>query len=709
MQRRVRGGLLGLVAVFCAGLNGSLGEQMTASATPAVSAGAPAMPAVAPSGARTFPLAEVRRGLRGVAYTVFEGVTPEPMEVEILGVLKDAIGPGHDMILARLRGEKPEYTGVVAGMSGSPVYIDGRLLGALSYRIGQFAKEPIAGITPIEQMFEVRDGQAVGGMRVAAVGENEQLQGRNTGVLRSAQNDSSRVNAGVPPLRRQGAPPPVGMTDSVGRLASGETTDFGGRLASGETTGFGGMRSVGGGGEVQPIETALAFGGFSRDAVELFGDKFRALGMTPVAGLGGAAAAGTKQPEPLVPGSAVSAVLVRGDLSISGTCTVTYVDPTQLLACGHPITQFGPVSMPMTKAEVVATLASPLNAFKIINTTETVGSFTEDRASAILGRFGVAARMIPVSVDVVPASRATHESAVRQVSEQVAPPGARLPLPETGRLPGMKGGMHFEVLDNRELTPSAMLVSVYQSLSGTNESANEMSYRMDGELTLKGQTPVHLEGMMAPSEMSSGAMAAALYVNDRFGRLYGNAVEQPEVTGLRLKIEAIPERRTAVLEGARLGRTEARAGETIDVEATVHPHQAEARVMRLKVKLPDSLTPGLLRIVVSDGATLDRLTTPGTSALGLSGQRSMALADAVAQMNRMHANDRIYVTLLDHTAQAELDAQALPGVPLSMANVLEPLKASQKMQLTGESVVEAGSMETGYAVSGSQVLTLEIH
>ncbi len=87
-----------------------------------------------------------------MAYTVFEGVTPEPMEVEILGVLKDAIGPGQDMILARLQGEKPEYTGVVAGMSGSPVYIDGRLVGALSYRIGQFSKEPICGITPIEQM-----------------------------------------------------------------------------------------------------------------------------------------------------------------------------------------------------------------------------------------------------------------------------------------------------------------------------------------------------------------------------------------------------------------------------------------------------------------------------------------------------------------------------------------------------------------------------
>jgi hypothetical protein len=595
------------------------------------------------------------------------------MEVEILGVLKDAIGPGQDMILARLHGEKPEYTGVVAGMSGSPVYIDGRLAGAISYRIGQFSKEPICGITPIEQMFEVRDGQAAGGVRLAEGNGQEQKQ--TAEILSGAQNDASRENTGI--------------------LRSAQNDN---------------SLPVAGGGEVQPIETALVFGGFSQQAVERFGGQFRALGMTPVAGLGGAAEPGTKQPEPLVPGSAVSAILVRGDLSISGTCTVTYVDPTQLLACGHPITQFGPVSMPMTKAEVVATLASPLNAFKIINTTETVGSFTEDRASAILGRFGMAARMIPVSVEVVPETPDKGpESVVKQVAAQVGGPGAGLPIPQTGQVPGMKSGMHFEVLDNRELTPAAMQVSVYQSLSGTNSSADDVSYRMDGEFTLKGLPPVHLDGIMAPSDSLTGAMAAAIYVDDQFSRLYSNAVEQPEVTGLHLKMEQIPERRTAVLEGARLGQTEARAGDTLDVEATLHPYQAEARVVRLKVKLPDSLTPGPLRIVVSDGATLDRLTTPGASPLGLGVQQPMALADVVTQMNRMHANDRIYVTLLNHSAQAELEAEALPSLPISMANVLEPLKTAQRMRLTGESVMEAGSMETGYAVSGLQVLTLDVH
>jgi hypothetical protein len=557
---------------------------------------------------RIFPLSEVKRRLHGVAYTVFEGVNPEPMDVEILGVLKDALGPGQDMILVRLHGAKPEYTGVVAGMSGSPVYIDGRLVGALSYRIGQFSKDPIAGVTPIEYMLAVRDGE----VRPAAGG------------------------------------------GTVGR-ASASTNE--GQV------------------EVRAMETPLVFGGFSQEAVDRFGDRFRAMGLTPVAGLGGSDAK-AMQPEPVVPGSAVSAVLVRGDLSMAGTCTVTYVDPTRLLACGHPITQYGPVDMPMTKAEVVATLASPLNAFKIVNTTQTVGAFTEDRASAILGRFGATARMIPVAVEVVPSAIAgkTAESKT----------------------------MHFEVLDNRQLTPSAVLVSIYQSLQGTNAAAAEMSFRVDGELSVEGRSPVQLHGLMTQNELNSGAINTALFVGGRFSKVYENPLDQPTITGLRLKVEAIPERRTAVLETATLSRMEAKAGETIEIEATLHPYQAEPRVVRLAVKLPPVLSPGPLRVLVSDGATVDKLTTP----TGATAQYAAGLADTVDQLNRSRANDKIYVVLLDHAAQVVLQGESLPDVPLSMANVLGPLKDSQRMQLTGESVVEVGSLETGYAVTGSQVLNL---
>jgi SpoIVB peptidase S55 len=592
------------------------------------------MPAAAPAVTKFFPLSEVRRGMKGVAYTVFEGVNPEPMQVEILGLLKDALGPGQDMILARLHGEKPEYTGVVAGMSGSPVYIDGRLVGALSYRIGQFSKEPIAGITPIESMLQVRDGNGTAAGMERAGGEKT-----NAGVLRSAQNDNGFSESAD------------GFSPSADSFLRHEQP------------------------EMRAMETPLVFGGFSPETVERFGDRFRAMGLTPVAGLGGADPTAV-QPEPLVPGSAVSAVLVRGDLSMAGTCTVTYVDPKRLLACGHPITQYGPVDMPMTKAEVLASLASPLNAFKIINTTETVGAFTEDRASAIMGQFGKKARMIPVVVEVVP------------------PPGV-------DKAPRVAKTLHFEVLDNRQLTPSTMLVSVYQSLQTNNTAAEEMSYRLTGEIGVKGLPPVRMQGMMAQNELFPGTINAALLVNDRFGKVYGNPLEQPVVTGVRLKAEAIPARMTAVLESARLSRIDAHAGDEIEVEATLHPYQAEARMVRVKVKLPAELQPGTMRVVVSDGATVDRLSTR-------TGGQQVGLADTVAAMNRMHANDRVYVTLLNHATQAVLEGEALPGVPLSMANVLEPLKEAQKMQLTGESVVEAGSVEAGYAVTGSQVLNLVV-
>ena len=388
---------LGRVLAVAGLLTGALWAQTSVNGTVA-SAMPPwtpiAMPASAPAETKFFPLSEVRRGMKGVAYTVFEGVNPEPMQVEILGLLKDALGPGQDMILARLHGDKPEYTGVVAGMSGSPVYIDGRLVGALSYRIGQFTKEPICGITPIESMLQVRDGNGGGLFKNVARAETEKT---NSG--------------GLPPSARS-------------------------LQAQGEDDGDFSRRSS----EIQPMETPLVFGGFCQEAVERFGDRFRAMGLTPVAGLGGANPTAV-QPEPLVPGSAVSAVLVRGDLSMAGTCTVTYVDPKTLLACGHPITQYGPVEMPMTKAEVLASLASPLNSFKIINTTETVGAFTEDRASAIMG---------PIWGDGSDDSGCGGGGAAGM---------------------GQRRRCTLRFLDNRQLTPSAMLVSVYQSLQTNNVSA----------------------------------------------------------------------------------------------------------------------------------------------------------------------------------------------------------------------------------------------
>jgi hypothetical protein len=576
-----------------------------------------------PANPAFFPLDQVRRGMHGVAYTVFEGTAPEPMDVEILGVLKNAIGPNQDMILARLTSPKPEYTGVVAGMSGSPVYIDGKLLGALSYRIGQFSKEPIAGITPIRQMLEVRD-----------------------------QKDLPRPDAAPTPIPT--ADPASAATGPRPQLSAGATPAA---LAQDSSL-------------VRPIETPLVFNGFSPAAIKLWQDHLSVAGMSAVAGLGGSASS-QPQPEPIVPGSAVSAILVRGDLEIAATCTVTYVDPKQLLACGHPITQFGPVSMPMTKAEVVATLPSPLNAFKIVNTTETVGAFNEDRQSAIRGQFGQPARMIPVSVRINNAAS-----------------------PRT---------LHFEVIDQPQITPGALMVSVYQSLMGSNNYSEESSYRMRGQVKLAGYSPVNMEALLAPSEMGSASISAALLVGDHFTRLYNNAARRTPIESLNLTFDTLPERRSMQIESARSSASVAQAGDTVTIDATVRPYHGEPRNLRIPIKLPTTIQPGTLRILVSDAATLDRLTQQPRF-----GAQPLDLASTITQLNALHANDRLYVTLLEPEAQAVLDGRTLAALPLSMANVLEPLRTNQEMALSGESAVTLASLPVEAQLEGQQILTVRV-
>jgi len=606
-----------------------------------------------PSITSFFALKDIHRGLRGTAYTVFEGTKPEPMDVEILGVLHNAIGPHQDMILARLVGAKPEYTGVVAGMSGSPVYIDGKLAGALAFRIGEFSKEPIAGITPIEEMLEVRDqdGRAQEG-RAQGSGLRAQ-NGRAQGSELSAQEG-----------RAQGLDGGVGAEVAALRPVA--------------DSGVAGLSLLVGSDLIRPIDTPLVFSGFGPEALALWKEHAPSLGLTPVAGLGGAGS-DAPQPDPIVPGSAVSAILVRGDLDISATCTVTYVDAKNLLACGHPITQFGPVSMPMTKAEVVATLPSPYNAFKIINTTETVGSFTQDRETAIMGKFGLKARMIPLTVHMA------------QDGEDGEPSKAT------------EKTLHLEVIDQEQITPSAVMVSVFQGLMQSNFYGVETTYRVRAAVRLKDYPEVKFENLIAPSDLAPSNLMTALVLGERFNRLYDNAARRTPIESVELNVDAMPGRRTMQIQGVQSSEAEVRGGDTVSIEATLQPWRGEMRNVRIPVKLPPTLPSGKVRLLVSDGGTLDRLMQPAQL-----GGSALDMAATIAQLNSQHATDRLYVTLLAPDPQVAIDGRTLTAVPLSMANILEPARENHGMSLSGESAVPLGSVGVDAVLSGQQVITLRV-
>ncbi len=580
----------------------------------------PARAADAPLTANILPESEVHAGMRGVAYTVFEGTKPEPVDVEILGILKDMAGPKSDVILARLHGPKVEFTGVVAGMSGSPVYIDGKLVGAIAYRIGEFSKEPIAGITPAAAMLEIND-----------------LDKPATARLNHGASEPESVAS------RTAAPGEAPHADSA-------------------ITGYTDL--------LKPIETPLVFSGFSPETLRLFGPSFASAGVVPVMGAGSVSDA--KQPEPLVPGSAVSAILVRGDMNIAGTCTVTYVDATHLLACGHPFLQSGTVDMPMTKATVLATLPSSYSSFKIVNATQPVGAFVQDRRTGILGRFDRKPEMIPVTLTLNSAGHAKQ--------------------------------YHFEVLNNPKITPTAVMATVFNALQGTNEYGEDTTYKLNGSIEVQGYPKLAVQNMYAPADGATPtAYGIALSIGDRFTRIYENPYETPKIDGVNLNFEMVPERRSARLENARTDVTEARPGDTITVETLLRPYRGESLVREIPLTIPASTPKGTLRILVSDGETLDRLrrVPPALS-------RKLPLGSTIALLNREHSNTDIYVSLLEPNPQAMVSNNVMPTLPLSVINVMDGMRGTQDMVVVGESATSEASTSVDYVVSGAQVITLNI-
>lgn len=561
-----------------------------------------------------MPVSELKRGMRGVAYTVFEGTKPEAMEVEVLGVLKNINGPKSDIILVRLRGAKVEYTGVVAGMSGSPVYIDGKLVGALAFRIGAFSKEPIAGLTPIADMLEIDE-----------------------------------LDRSIPSENARGSKPRIENTKTNSAATEADVKNYAQYLV--------------------PIETPLVFNGFSEDTVKQFASQFVSSGIVPVMGAGGSSR--EKQPDPIQPGSAVSAILVQGDMNIAGTCTVTYMDPEHLLACGHPLLQYGAVDLPMTKADVVATLPSPLNAFKIVNTTEPIGAFVQDRHTGIMGTFDKAPHMIPVTLSI-------HGG----------------PQPKS---------FHYAVLNNPRLTPIAMMATVYQALQGTNEYGEEITYRMNGNIKVSGYPDVRMQNMFSANDSQPSAMGVALSLGDRFGRIFDNSYSAPEVDGVNIDFDLVAERRSARLETARTDVTEARPGDDIVVEAVLRPYRGESIVRQIPIKIPTSAPRGNLRILVSDADSLDR-TRRFAANIG----RKLDLASTIAMLNKEHLNHHLYVSLLEPNPQAMVEDKVMPGLPLSVINVMDGMRGTQEMLLTAESAVNESSVPLDYVVSGAQVITIQV-
>jgi hypothetical protein len=305
---------------------------------PAIAPSFFAAQAQAPTSTEILPLSEVRPGMQGYAYTIFAGEQVEKFELEVIGIMPNFLGPRQTIILVQLKGPKVEHTGVVAGMSGSPVYFEGKLAGALSLKLGVFTKEPIEDIFHPQPQISAENVQPQ---------YQSQSQTATPGQQLSLPQDAAS---------RTGLP-----TGSV----------------------------------LEPIETPLVFSGYQPEALRQFAGQLQSYGFV-------AAQGGTAAPKPedghLLPGDMAGMVLVEGDTSISSACTVTAVRSNQVYLCGHPFLSLGDVQFPMARTEVVTTLSSDLASTKIVNVGGPIGTITGDHLTAVTGKLGAPPPMIPIDL-----------------------------------------------------------------------------------------------------------------------------------------------------------------------------------------------------------------------------------------------------------------------------------------------------------------------
>lgn len=317
----------------------------------------------ASTGTALFNLDELRPGMKGVARTVFAGSEPQEFNLEILGLLAGFTGPRQSTIIARLSGPNVDRTGVFAGMSGSPVFIDNKLVGAIAYSF-PFAKEPICGITPIKQMIDI-----------FAQGSEKP----KSSEARAFSFTSLASADWKPSLPKQ----PVASTSLVAPVAANSAL----APLMGQT--------------IQPIATPVVFSGINQQTLNLFSNELTQSGLLPVSGVGGAAPITPLEAfddNTLTPGTSVSVELARGDYSVAAAGTVTYRDGQRIYAFGHPFLSLGGADMPMTESSVVTVIPNAYNSFKLAVPGRMVGSISQDRATGIFGSLGHAAKMIPVKL-----------------------------------------------------------------------------------------------------------------------------------------------------------------------------------------------------------------------------------------------------------------------------------------------------------------------
>ena len=491
-----------------------------------------------------FPLKDIRPGLKGVGRTIFQGNKVQEFQVEFLGVLKNFLAPKHDVILARLSGGPLAETGVIAGMSGSPVYVDGKLVGAVALAF-PFSKEAITGITPIQEMLDVVPETADSGTTAQAKNASTPFKFKIAGTTLHPASSARLI------------PDEVGDDLSVQNLM---------KL----------LPPAAGGGALTDLLLPLRFGGFSSEAMDSYSPLFNRMGLQPMQG---AAVSSSPQPMPAnpngpEPGTMVSLSLVRGDLNLNVDCTVTYREGNNLFACGHRFMMVGPTKIPFSESHVLVSVPSLASSFKVDVPGPEVGTIRQDRFDAIYGVVGEKAPMIPVHIHL--------DSTLNT-----------------------KTDYNFDIIQQSFLSPLLLNLGIVSTLSSTERSLGPSSLSLKGSIQLKDGETVNIEDVASGEINTAGLVGAS--VSTPLNYLLGGNFPGFGVKGIDIAIVATDEKRVATLDQVWSTKSQVRPGDHIEVTALLRTPSGGTVVEKIPIDIPDSVSDKNLSLVVGSGASLNAL------------------------------------------------------------------------------------------------------
>jgi SpoIVB peptidase S55 len=580
--------------------------------------------------AERMPLADVQKGMKGYGLTVFDGTKVEKFDVEILGVLNN-IGPDQNLILARVDHPVVARAGIIAGMSGSPVFIDGKVVGALAYA-WQFAKEPVAGITPIEEMLKI-------------------------GRVRAPQGASPA-----------GATPRMTAVEMLGSLAKQDSAAAFEKLVKDMAA-----KPVNTTGGVRRISLPISMSSFSAETVQRFSPYLESLGFVAVpSGASSTSTITTKTDTRTMfePGDPVGAVLLNGDFNVAASGTVTYIDGDHVYAFGHPFLDMGEINFPMATSSVVTVLPSVASSFKFSNTGPIVGVLQQDRAAGIMGTLGAKPDMIPVEVVLTGTG-----------------------APQTYRV---------NVVRHSHLSPLMLAMVTDSVVANAQRAAGERTVMMEGEIQLKGYSPIKLrEGWAGQQARQSIPQYLAVVA----GYLMSNEFRPTEIEGIRINLRHDDDLRIAKLMEASLVTPEKgriTPGDIVKVRTVLKPFRGEPFVEMFDVRIPDDQPSGSAYLLIGSGSVMNAID------FTLVPPDPRTLEQVLGVIGRLRPSTDLTVALYSSGEGAVTSGVYLPNLPPSMRAVVSAdtsngLQAAVKYHPSGQS-----ARPLGYIVDGALKIDLDV-